>query len=103
MTLDELFQRKDELGDEARKWIESTAAFLKTLSEHNLDLEFGASDGTSAEVDYDAPAEDAYKKTYTPIKASEIVEANKQMTEAISGEKWVDGFVTMVKLLLMAK
>jgi len=87
MTLEELFQRKDELGDGARKWMKSTSEFLKVLSEHNLDLEFGAADDTDEVIDYDAPVMDSYTKSYKPIKASEIVVANKKMTEAISGEK----------------
>lgn len=101
MDINTILQSPDALGDSARKWVEVTAEFIGQLSSHNIELNFGPTNDTDVEVDYDAPASAAYKRTYTPITTSEIVTANKDMTEAISGEKWVDGFVTAVQFIMM--
>jgi hypothetical protein len=103
MTLEEIFAQGGPIADAARKFVEASAAFLAELSKNNLTLDFGPSDNTDNDIDYDEPASASYRRTYKPITAAEIVQANKAMTEAISGEKWVEGFLTLAALLLVAR
>jgi len=102
MTLEELFKQEGDLAKQAKLWVQATSTFIKVLSENNIELDFGKADDTSTDVDYDAPAEEAYKRSYTPIKSSDIAEANKSMSEAIAGEKWVEGFMAAIKLMMAA-
>ena len=103
MTLEELFAIGGPLAATARKFVEASADFLGELSKNNITLDLGPSNETTNEVDYEAPSSEAYKRTYKPITASEIIQANKSMTENISGEKWVAGFLACVQLILIAK
>jgi len=102
MTLEEIFKQEGEMAKEAKRWVQATATFIKVLSEHGIELDFEKTDDTSTDVDYDAPADAAYKRSYTPIKASDIAQANKAMTEAIAGEKWMEGFRVAVQLIVIA-
>jgi len=102
MKLEDIFQNKD-LGPKARKVVESIAGLLGALAKDNVELEFGESEDTTNVIDYDSPASDSYKKSYKPITTSEIVKANKAMSEAISGEKWCEGFLACIQLFLMVK
>ena len=102
MDLKTLFEDVN-VGAAAKKFVEDFAKFLEKLSENNVELDFGEADDTSNEIDYTSPAADSYKKTYKPITTTEIAEANKAMSEAISGEKWVEGFMAAIQLMLMAK
>jgi len=91
------------LGKSARAFVEAAAKFIEELAKDNVDLEFGEADDTTNVIDYNAPVSDSYKKTYKPITASEIVEANRQMSQAIAGEKFIAGFIAAIQLFLMVK
>ena len=105
MTIEEILEDGTTagLGVSARGLVVAAAKFIEELAKNNIELDFGEADNTTNEIDYNAPVSDSYKKTYKPITTTEIIQANKSMSEAISGEKWIAGFMTMVKLLLMAK
>ena len=102
MTLQEILNDPGKLGQAAREFVEQAAAFIEALAENDLTLEFGPADGTENKVDYDAPVSAAYVKSYKPIAASEIVSANKEMSEALAGENKVAGFVAAIKLFALA-
>jgi len=101
MTIQDILSKGGEIEANAKAFIQASATFFDTLAKNNLTLDLGQADSSSVNVDYDAPTQDAYKKTYRPIDSSEIIQANKEMTEAISGEKWVEGFITCVQLIMM--
>lgn len=96
-------QPTTDLGKAARAFVSAAAVFVGELARNNIDLDFGEAEDTSNTIDYDAPVSDSYKKTYKPISASEIVQANKDMSEALAGEKYVEGFLACIKLMTMVK
>lgn len=99
MDIQEVMNKDAETGDAVKAFIKASARFLEVLSKHNINLE--VNDPGAGAIDYNAPASAAYKKTYRPIEAAEIIQANKEMSEAISGEQWVKGFLMCVKLMLL--
>lgn len=101
MTIEEIIAQGGPLAEKARKFVEAFAAFLDELARNNLSLDFGPANETTNQIDYNAPTIGAYRRTYKPITAEEIVKANKAMTEAIAGEKWVAGFLTFAALLML--
>lgn len=103
MTIQELLAQGGDVAASARKFVEATAAFVGELSKHNLSLELGEANTTENYIDYSAPTIDSYKKTYKPITATEIIEANKKMSEAISGERFLDGMIAAIQLMLLFK
>ena len=107
MDTKKIFEGSDELAAKARAFVEAAGAFFGEMAKtgNGLDLALMELDKVSEGlgVDYDAPVMDAYKKVYRPITAGEIANANKEMTQAIAGEKWVEGFMTCVQLIMMFK
>lgn len=100
-NLEQIVAQGGPVAEATRKFVESAAVFLSELAQNNITLDIGPSDSTENKIDYSAPTLDSYRKTYKPISATEIIEANKKMTEAISGEKWFAGFMTAVQLIMM--
>jgi len=103
MTLQELFDNVGEIGDISKDFLKAFAKFIDVLAENNIEIDFTGSETSENVIDYESPASESYKKTYKPITASEITKANKEMSEAIAGEKWVEGFIACVQLMLLAK
>ena len=101
MTINEILSQGGDVEASAKAFIKASATFLETLSKNNLTLDMGSANSSDVNVDYDAPVMDSYIKTYRPIDASEIITANKEMAEALAGEKWISGFLTCVKLFLL--
>lgn len=104
MNTNQVFNGTDDLAAKARAFVEAAGVFIGELAKTGDGLEVAVasldqSDPTN--VDYDAPVLDAYKKQYTPITASDIATANKQMSEAIAGEHWIGGFLTAVQLFML--
>lgn len=104
MNLQEIFAQGGPLAERAKDFVKASAVFVEELAKsgHSLDLNQLNNSSVSGGVNYDAPVLDAYKKQYTPIKPSEIVQANKEMAESLAGEKWVAGFMAAVQLMMMA-
>ena len=92
-----------ELGASARNFVTAAAKFIEELAKNEVELDFGEAENTSNEIDYNAPVSDSYRKSYKPITTTEIVEANKNMSEAIAGEKWCEGFLMAIKFMLLVK
>jgi hypothetical protein len=103
MNIQEIFNLGGPLAEKAKEFVRTTAVFLDELAKNGQHLDLNSLNNVSTGVDYDAPVLDSYKKQYTPITPGEIMEANKKMSEAIAGEKWVEGFMACVQLVLMAK
>lgn len=101
MTINEILSKGGDLEVNAKAFIKASSVFIDTLAKNNITLDMGVSDSSAVDIDYDAPIESVYKKTYRPIDSSEIIKANKEMSEAISGEKWISGFVTCIQLIMM--
>ena len=89
-----------DLGKSARHFIEAAAKFIEELAKHNVELDFGENDDTSNTIDYDN-SDSVYQKSYKPIKTTEIVKANQEMSQAISGERFTKGFLVIAKLFLL--
>lgn len=101
MTIQEILAKGGDVEKYAKAFISSSAAFIDVLAKNNLSIDLGVADTSSVTIDYDAPASASYKKTYRPLNSSEIIQANKEMAEALAGEHWVDGFMTCVQLVMM--
>lgn len=104
MDINSIFAGNDNLGQKARAFVEAAGAFLGELSKTGNGLEVALMEldnsGSGINVNYDAPVLDAYKKTYRPITASEIAIANKEMSQALAGEKWTEGFLACAQLMM---
>jgi len=101
MTIQEIMTAGGPLAAAAENFVKTAAVFIGELSKNNLSLDLGPANNTDNVIDYDAPASDSYKRTYAPITAEEIILANKKMAEAISGERFIDGFIACVQLMMM--
>lgn len=104
MNAKNLFDGSGDLATKARAFVEATGAFLGEMAKSGESLDIAMMEldqSTGGGVDYDAPVLDAYKKTYRPISPSEIANANREMTQAIAGEKWVAGFMQAVQIMMM--
>lgn len=98
MTLQELINDPN-LGQYVRDFIQASSRFIQILSENNITIDVPATGPTVNYDDDDGLGN--YGKTYTPITPADIIAANKAMTEAIAGEKWLDGFVACLQIIMM--